>query len=989
MELAGGGNTNNNISIGNNNSIASDPAFGGNNNNILLGNNIGVQGSQNVGIGFSALNAQDGQLDIAVGYEALAQPTGSSNQSVALGAYAGYQGGPASESTFLGYRSGVNVVSATASNVIGENAATSATLTNSEAIGALAGDGAVLSNSQLLGFEAGLGSQLSSSQAIGNQAGVLSSGSLDVYVGNFAGSGVNGNSNTLIGAQLAQGASRSVSDAVSLGDQTTPANLGVVVGVLASESQAQSVVVGFNASSTGSNSVVLGAGSTDAGQANVVSVGTASAQRKIVNVGAGSITSTSTDAVNGSQLFTINQAATAVGNSVTTLQGDALLYNPTLSAYDASNGGVNQRISNVAAGTALTDAVDVGQLDAVAATAGNAVQYDNVGQNSVTLGGVGSTTPVTLTNVAAGSVTSSSLDAVNGSQLYATNQTVSGLSTNLTGVANSVAGLQSTTLQRSSNGYDASYAGTAQQIHNLAAGTSTADAVNVGQLDAVVATAGNAVQYDNVGQNIVTLGGAVATTPVTVTNLAPGSLSSASTDAVNGAQLYATNQGVQGNTQSIAGLSSSVSSFGQSLTTLQGSALQFNGSAYDASQSGIAQRITNVAAGTGPTDAVNLAQLNAASANPGMSVQYDSAAQASVTLGGVGSTTPVAVTNVASGRLTASSTDAVNGSQLYATNQAVAANTTSISGLESSYAGLSGGAIGWNTTLNAWDASHGSVSPQRISNVAAGTATTDAVDVGQLDTAIAQSSGGGGNTNLASMASAMGGGASYSGGVFVPPSYTIQGAKFANVGGALSAVDANLTMLNGDVATLQSSSLGTASTTTTTTTTSPTTGGTQPVVTQAITLGGSEASAPVQLRNVATGQSSTDAVNVQQVDVAVKAAENYADTVSTTAVTNANNYTNSVASNLSDQFNQQFTQLNRKVAQQCAMGSAMTSMVGAAAGATDDGRVAAGAGICSGGAGALAVGYATPVGERVHLDMGAAFSGGQGSIGVGVGWDVP
>ncbi|MFP3541846.1 hypothetical protein, partial [Pseudomonas sp. SIMBA_044] len=59
-------------------------------------------------------------------------------------------------------------------------------------------------------------------------------------------------------------------------------------------------------------------------------------------------------------------------------------------------------LSGVAAGTAATDAVNVGQLGAVVGVAANAVQYDNAGHTSVTLGGAAAGTPVALTNVAAG-----------------------------------------------------------------------------------------------------------------------------------------------------------------------------------------------------------------------------------------------------------------------------------------------------------------------------------------------------------------------------------------------------------------------------------------------------------------------------------------------------------------------------------------------------------------------------------------------------------
>ncbi|OXL26414.1 hypothetical protein CAN34_03230, partial [Psychrobacter sp. DAB_AL32B] len=56
--------------------------------------------------------------------------------------------------------------------------------------------------------------------------------------------------------------------------------------------------------------------------------------------------------------------------------------------------------------------------------ADNSVQYDSPAQTSVTLGGVGAAAPVVLTNIAAGDLSTTSTDAVNGSQLHATNTVV-------------------------------------------------------------------------------------------------------------------------------------------------------------------------------------------------------------------------------------------------------------------------------------------------------------------------------------------------------------------------------------------------------------------------------------------------------------------------------------------------------------------------------------------------------------------------------------
>ena len=70
----------------------------------------------------------------------------------------------------------------------------------------------------------------------------------------------------------------------------------------------------------------------DAGTApvGVVSVGAAGSERQIINVAAGQVTATSTDAINGSQLYATNQAIAAAKTTVT--QGDNIVVTPTPNA---------------------------------------------------------------------------------------------------------------------------------------------------------------------------------------------------------------------------------------------------------------------------------------------------------------------------------------------------------------------------------------------------------------------------------------------------------------------------------------------------------------------------------------------------------------------------------------------------------------------------------------------------------------------------------
>ncbi|MCO6180794.1 hemagglutinin, partial [Ciceribacter sp. RN22] len=100
----------------------------------------------------------------------------------------------------------------------------------------------------------------------------------------------------------------------------------------------------------------------------------------------------------------------------------------------------------------------------------------------------------------------------------------------------------------------------------------------------------------------------------------------------------------------------------------------------------------------------------------GIAYTYAGTASSTVSVGQIG--LERTITNVAAGRVSATSTDAINGSQLFATNQAVDSLATD--------------ALQWNTTLGAYDASHGSGSPQTIANVAAGVNANDAVNVSQL-----------------------------------------------------------------------------------------------------------------------------------------------------------------------------------------------------------------------------------------------------------------
>ncbi|WP_345247924.1 YadA-like family protein [Pigmentiphaga soli] len=280
---------------------------------------------------------------------------------------------------------------------------------------------------------------------------------------------------------------------------------------------------------------------------------------------------------------------------------------PTQGAVSVGAPGSERQITNVAGGTADTDAVNLRQLKALESTIetgdANAVQYDDGTKKVVTLqGGTGGTR---ITNVANGDVSATSTDAVNGSQLNATNENVTNISNTVTNIDNNGTKYfraNSTLAGAAATGADTVAAGGAAQ-----AGAANAVALGSGA---------NASQA-----NSVALGAGSITTVGAQTGYAAFALAAPQTSAGE----------------------VSVGSVGAE------------------------RKITNVAAGADDTDAANVAQLKALNQQiddvDSLAVKYDSTARTSITLNPGGPST--LISNVAPGAETSGSTQAVNGSQLW------------------------------------------------------------------------------------------------------------------------------------------------------------------------------------------------------------------------------------------------------------------------------------------------------------------------------------
>jgi hypothetical protein len=163
-----------------------------------------------------------------------------------------------------------------------------------------------------------------------------------------------------------------------------------------------------------------------------LSIGKAGSERQIQNVAAGDITAKSTDAINGSQLHATNQAINSLAAGWELSIGGKKLRDIKFTDKNPADRmlnfipGTNVKITGK--GSDITIATDLTNIDYKAT---NIVLYDSADKSRVTLRGPGG---AILTNLQAGALKVDSQDAVNGSQLFATNTNVTGLSSKISSV---------------------------------------------------------------------------------------------------------------------------------------------------------------------------------------------------------------------------------------------------------------------------------------------------------------------------------------------------------------------------------------------------------------------------------------------------------------------------------------------------------------------------------------------------------------------------
>jgi trimeric autotransporter adhesin len=250
---------------------------------------------------------------------------------------------------------------------------------------------------------------------------------------------------------------------VNIGSNSSAlADSTVAVGASANALGQGAVAIGSGAVATNGGDVAIGAGSVTAASnatsgiaiggttysfagaspASVLSVGAPGAERQIINVGAGRVTATSTDAVNGSQLY-------ATDTAINTLSTGLSSTNSTINSLSKGLSSTNSTVASLSAGmTNITN-----QLASLSTT----VLDSNTGI-AADMNGAGTDRPT----VTAGS----------NSVAIGANSTDDGRS--------NVVSVGSSTTQR--------------QIIDVAPGTQGNDAVNLNQLNALSASVSQTMQ---------------------------------------------------------------------------------------------------------------------------------------------------------------------------------------------------------------------------------------------------------------------------------------------------------------------------------------------------------------------------------------------------------------------------------------------------------------------------------------------------------------
>ncbi|WP_429773932.1 YadA-like family protein [Acinetobacter bereziniae] len=597
-------------------------------------NNDGAKGKNSLAVGINATTG--GENSVAVGTQSIT----SGNNAVALGsnnkANSAYFPnsysvalGVLNESGSAGTAVGYNNKAGNGNVALGANNVS----TGADSI-AIGGYNSSLGNLSLSvgmynnvadgqSFATGYGNRIENSAVVGGY-NVISGMSNSISEGSR--NSVLGSNNTL----------KDIKDTSVLGSNVTVTQDNSVI--LGNESTDRAATAESKVSINGQDYAFAGVGSAANG---VVSVGKAGAERQIINVAAGKVSSDSTDAVNGSQLYATNQAITEVGKSAAAaktevVEGDNIVVTET----QGKNG---QSVYNVATAK---------EVSFNKTTVGTVITDSATGK---------------ITGLTAGEVSATSTDAINGSQLYATNQAIADSKTHYVsvnddgvqadnynndgatgknalavGVGSKAAGENAVAIGYNNNVVQDKTVAlgssiTTTQANSVVLGNESTD--RAATSESKVTILGQDYAFAGVGSaanGVVSVGKVGAERQII--NVAAGKVSSDSTDAVNGSQLYATNQ--------------AITEVGKSAAAAKTEVVEGDNIVVTETQGKNGQSIYNIATAK--------------------EVSFDKTTVGTV----ITDSTTGKITGLTAGEVSATSTDAINGSQLYATNKAIADSKT-------------------------------------------------------------------------------------------------------------------------------------------------------------------------------------------------------------------------------------------------------------------------------------------------------------------------
>ena len=282
-------------------------------------------------------------------------------------------------------------------------------------------------------------------------------------------------------------------------DSSAKGNYGAAVGYQAKADGESSVAFGKGAQATGKNTIAIGTGNVVTGEGSgAIGDPTTITGRGTYSVGNNNGTISANEAgVFGNNNTLTGDSSRIIGNSSTVTTTDTFV----MGNNSTSNVANSVVLGSNAAATSAATASSAGTTT-YASSVINGTTYNYAGATPtgvVSVGDVGKERRVQ--NVAAGLISADSTDAINGSQLYATNSAINALNTGAAGIVQYSNGDARPNGGVATN--DVTLVGANQNapvtIHNVAAGVAPTDAVNVSQLQGVAGQIGKVADEADAG----------------------------------------------------------------------------------------------------------------------------------------------------------------------------------------------------------------------------------------------------------------------------------------------------------------------------------------------------------------------------------------------------------------------------------------------------------------------------------------------------------